>query len=338
MEHDCYSKGMIFHSAVKAVRNIARGKPLCVSLEVTHNCTADCRHCDKGPEVQDHAVDAATFARICRELDPTMVQIAGGEPLMRDDLADIVRAVRRPGRPPFIAIITNGSLLTKERYLELREAGANQFSISIDFPDDRHDGWRRIPGLFDHLSGLVPGLIAQGHGDIVLNACFHRGNFRLLPDIARLAQDWGTKLNLSPYTDLRTGNKALNLRHPEDTRELDDLIARLYDPAEGFDNIMTSEVVMRRFNDFYKTGYTEGCRAGCRYLVVNPDGRLTPCAMFIDTRYDTHAELMEGFVKNNDCGKCYISSRANTEKSFRELLSDNLRFVSLSKGAKRKAG
>ena len=333
-----YSAAMVFKSAVKAVRNIRSGRPLCVSLEVTHNCTANCLHCDKGPVVEDHPVGPDVYQKICQDLDPTLVQIAGGEPLMRDDLADIVRSVHRPGRPPFIAIITNGSLLTREKYLELRAAGANQFSISIDFPDARHDKWRRIPGLFGHLSELVPKLVAMGHGDIVLNACFHRANYRLLPEIAVLAKAGGTKLNLSPYTDLRTNNKTLNLRHPADTEELDEIITSLYAPGGGSETVMTSEVVMRRFNDFYKTGFTPGCQAGQRYLVVNPDGTMTPCAMHTKTRYHSQEELLEKFVKNNQCGECFISSRANTEKSFRELLTDNLRFVSMSKESGRRAG
>jgi len=30
----------------------------------------------------------------------------------------------------------------------LKEAGVNYFSVSLDFPDKRHDEWRRMPGLF----------------------------------------------------------------------------------------------------------------------------------------------------------------------------------------------
>lgn len=43
-------------------------------------------------------------------------------------------------------------------YLELRAAGVDQFSVSLDFPDERHDEFRLHPGLFKHLSEIVPRL------------------------------------------------------------------------------------------------------------------------------------------------------------------------------------
>jgi len=40
----------------------------------------------------------------------------------------------------------------------LRAAGVDQFSVSLDFPDERHDEFRLHPGLFKHLSEIVPRL------------------------------------------------------------------------------------------------------------------------------------------------------------------------------------
>jgi hypothetical protein len=94
---------------------------------------------------------------------------------------------------------------------------------------------------------------------------------------------------------------------------------------------MTSEKVARRYTDFYKTMSAPDCRTGYRFCIVNPDGRLTPCAMFIEERYDSRKELIEKFAKQSDCTGCYISMRANTEKSAWELLTDNLNFFKLSK-------
>jgi MoaA/NifB/PqqE/SkfB family radical SAM enzyme len=306
-------------------------RPLCASFEITHNCTANCRHCDKGAVIDDNQVSAAEYRRICDELNPVLVQVAGGEPLKREDLPEIIRALHRPGKPPMIALISNASLLTVDKYLILREAGVHQFSISIDFPDSRHDENRRIPGLFDHLSELMPSLIALGHGDVVMNCCMTRENYSEIAEIAKLTNGWGVKLNFSTYTSLRTGNTDLNLRHPEDTRLLSGIIDEIYSGKPEYANVMTSERVMRRYSAFYETCEVPDCKAGYRFLVINPDGLLTPCAMHIDERYTTRGELIERFTRQNTCGGCYISSRANTEKSVWELLTDNLRFARLSR-------
>lgn len=329
------STALAIRIALHTAKNIMLRRPICIALEVTHNCTANCKHCDKGPKVEDNPVGAAEYARICGELSPSLIQIAGGEPLKRQDLSEIVRALYRPEKPPILVVITNGSLLTMQKYLQLREAGVKQFSISLDFPDERHDDFRSIPGLYNRLNKLIPELLAQGHGDVVVNTCITRVNYPYLLDIARKVGEWGAKLNFSTYTDLRTNDDQYNLRYPEDTTRLHALLDEMYSGNGHYDNVMTSEKVARRYCDFYKTLSAPNCRTGYRFCIVNPDGRLTPCAMFIEERYDSRRELIEKFAKKTACSGCYISMRANTEKSAWELLTDNLNFMKLAKKSAR---
>ena len=316
----------------RATGNLILGRPICIALEVTHNCTANCKHCDKGPRVEDNAVGPERYREVCEALSPAVIQIAGGEPLWRHNILDIIRALHKPGRTPLLALVSNASLLTIEKYRKLREAGIRQFSISLDFPDDRHDDFRRIPGLFAHLNGLIPAMASFGNGDITINTCITRANYPFLLDIVETVARWGAKLNFSTYTDLRTRNDDYNLRHPEDTARLHALADTIFSRHNGASCVMTGEGVFRRYIKFYENGRNlPNCRTGKRFLVVNPDGRLTPCAMFIGERYDTLAELAEKFARRNNCGGCYVSIRANTEKPLRELIADNIRTARLSR-------
>jgi MoaA/NifB/PqqE/SkfB family radical SAM enzyme len=80
---------------------------------------------------------------------------------------------------------------------------------------------------------------------------------------------------------------------------------------------------MWKFYRFLVEGRMGGCQAGYRFLVVNPDGRFTPCAMVM--AYFNDLETMQReFSSRNTCGACYISTRANAEKTVREMLADNL--------------
>ncbi len=318
--------------------NLVFRKPICVALEVTHNCTANCRHCDKGEKVEDNMVGAGEFKRVIDALKPPFIQIAGGEPLLREDLPEIVRKLHRQHNWPLLVLITNASLLTEEKYHELREAGILQFSISLDFPDDRHDRNRNIPGLFTHLNELIPGLIAKGNGDITVNCCITRDNYMYIKEMVEICKGWMAKMNFSVYTDLRTHNKDLNLRHPEDTEVLNRLIDELYADPELSSWTMTSEKVLRSYCQFFENGMKQpNCQAGYRFLVVNPDGQLTPCAMFIETRYRTLKELVEKFSKHNTCDGCFISTRGNTEKSMWQLFTDNLTALRISRRAMRES-
>ena len=328
--------GVAVSVGLHTLKNMMFKRPICVALEVTHNCTADCYHCDKGPHVQDNMTTPDEFRRIINEIDPPFIQIAGGEPLLRKDLPEIVRKLHRPGKFPLLVLITNASLLTVEKYHELRDAGIKQFSISLDFPDDRHDGTRKIKGLFARMDKLIPELVAFGNGDVTINCCITRLNYPYIKEMVAVCRRWKAKMNFSVYTDLRTFNKELNLRHPEDTAVLNRLIDELYADRELSAWTMTAEKVLRSYNRFFEDGMSQpNCQAGYRFLVVNPDGQLTPCAMFIETRYKTREELVEKFSRFNKCDGCYISTRGNTEKTVWQLFRDNLAALRLSNRAAR---
>src|SRR5688500_17148915 len=138
----------------ESIRIIARGsqnwiaeRPIVVSFEVTDACVCYCRHCDHGgPRAESRNMQPADYRRYMEVLRPCVVQVSGGEPLMRNDLADVVRNIKEPSGLPYIILVSTWSLMTEERYLELRKAGVDQFSVSLDFPDRRHDDFRCYPG------------------------------------------------------------------------------------------------------------------------------------------------------------------------------------------------
>ena len=88
---------------VRGVNNYRVGRPLVVSFEVTYRCTCDCRHCDKGgPNDLDYLIPPADYTRWTQILQPVAVQISGGEPLTRPDVAEVVRAIKQPNGLPYI--------------------------------------------------------------------------------------------------------------------------------------------------------------------------------------------------------------------------------------------
>ena len=316
----------------RAARMISRGtwsfltdRPLVVSFEVTHSCVADCLHCDKGGIKPEPAglLHAADYRRLRAQLKPMAVQLSGGEPLLRKDLEDIVRAVKEPSGLPYTILVTNGRLFTEEKYLALRALGVNQFSISLDFPDERHDGFRQSPGLYEHLSKLVPALAAHGFDDVALNTAITRENLPSLRDIYERAKQWGVSISYSAYTPLRTHSMDHYISSADDLallrRTLDDLLA--LKAKNG--RIANSSWTLSGIYDFFLHGTIPGCKAGRRFMVVTPTGGLRACSMFENT-YASHEEILKEWVPNNDCGGCYVSIRSYLDASFWTLLKDNL--------------
>jgi MoaA/NifB/PqqE/SkfB family radical SAM enzyme len=307
---------------LRGTRNYYTGRPLVVSFELTASCNAHCKHCDKGGIRPGEALlSPERIAEIYRELRPVAVQLSGGEPLLRPELLDVARAIKEPNGTPYLIVVSNGSLLSVERYLALRAAGVNQLSISIDFPDERHDEFRSIPGLFRHLDRLVPALTALGHRDVVLNCAISRLNVDELTRIAELATGWGSSISFSAYSALRTGNTDYLVSSPRDLRRLRAQLDALIGMKRAGWRIRNPDSVLDGIHRFFAEGSIPGCSAGYRFLLVTPEGFYRPCA-HKPVRARSQRELIEQFSRTNDCGGCYVAIRSYCDKSYGTLFRE----------------
>ena len=306
----------------RGIKNYFTKRPFCVSFEVTHCCNARCKHCHLGGPVDEQRATPQRFGEIYRELKPLVAQISGGEPLLRKDLEQIVEAIRTPNRAPYIIVTTNGVLLTKERYLRLREAGVDEFSLSLDYPDERQDEFRRVPGLFRRIERLFKELESENNKAITLSCVVQSDNFREIIRLVELALYWNVNINFSTYTYLRTENKAYMLSK-EEIKELKEIINKLLQFKRKHKNVLVSNYTLERMLDFFENVSLSNCRAGEKFFVVNSDGSLSPCGLIIK-KYSSQKEIKQDFLKNNTCGYCYTSIRANTEKPGWYLIKDGL--------------
>ena len=317
------SGSMGLKMCVRGLRNRLQNKPLSVSFEITHSCTANCWHCNWGGPIKETRLSADEYAEICRELRPVVCHVSGGEPLARGDVYEIVEKLTNEGGLPWMIVVTNGSNLTPERFFRLKDAGMHQLSVSLDFPDERHNEFRRIPNLYEHMSEVLPDLaLRTGKDDIVLNVCITSWNYQELPALAERAKEWGLPVNFSVYTHLRVQNRDGLVTDDDRLGELRRNIEEVIDLQKRGYPIYTSPRVMWRYYSFLTEGGINGCQAGRSFLVINPDGRLTPCAMVM-AYFDKQEDMLENFTKQNTCDACYVSTRANTEKTYREFIADN---------------
>jgi len=314
---------MAVRMLARGIRNKMQQKPLSVSFEITHSCTANCWHCNWGGPIKEERLSAEEYAAICEELHPVVSHVSGGEPLARGDVYDIVEAQTHAGGLPWMIVVTNSSNLTPERFFKLKDSGMHQLSTSLDFPDERHDEFRRIPGLFERMSEVVPEIARKSKekGDILLNVCITAWNYKDLAGMVRVAKEWGVPINFSVYTHLRVQDRS-GLIEGEGLDGLAESISEVIDLRNQGYPVFTAPRVLWKFHRFLTEGGIGGCQAGRRFLVINPDGRLTPCAMVM-AYFDKQEDMLANFTAQNTCEQCYISTRANTEKDFKEFLQDN---------------
>jgi uncharacterized radical SAM superfamily Fe-S cluster-containing enzyme len=178
-----------------------RQRSCTIILEVTGRCNIRCPVCyaDAGATVSSdpRLSTIGKWLQRAREAAGTCnIQLSGGEPTLRDDLADIVAMGRQTGFS-FIQINTNGIRLAEDfRYVKsLKDAGLASVFLQFDGLDDSVyralRGGNMLQRKFEALAAcreaglgvvlvptLVPGVNTEHIGDILYSAIEHSPTVR----------------------------------------------------------------------------------------------------------------------------------------------------------------
>jgi cyclic pyranopterin phosphate synthase len=121
-------------------------------VSVLDQCDLRCGYCQPG-SVQGHTarkrwlrpVDYARLAPLFFERGVRKVRFTGGEPLLREDLPEVVRAFHDAKPEAELALTTNGTRLA-ERASELAGAGLKKLTVHLDtLRPDRYRALMRAP-------------------------------------------------------------------------------------------------------------------------------------------------------------------------------------------------
>lgn len=302
-EYARYGRAFLTHA-------LQPGSPRILYIEVTKRCNAFCSFC---PYWQDHRRgELEDYSPIVARLRPFCVTFSGGEPLLRRDLPELVAQVAALSPRPYIAVLTNGWLLSPERARALRDAGCEQISISIDHIGKRHDDRRRLPGLFDRLEQQMPELRAIGFDRININSIIMRSNLDELTSLARMAERWGVTISFSAYSNLKTNSDDEFIAREElpKLRAVVDELRRM--KLEG--HVITSHHYLDHLVDYFANGGHVGTRctaAGRAFMHVDPWGNVKICPEFEPFAHWTEIDVKK--PAPHDCTGCWYGCRGENE-------------------------
>jgi radical SAM protein with 4Fe4S-binding SPASM domain len=169
--------------------------PLGFDLEVTARCNNDCRHCYINLPAGDRAAQARelTLAEIARiadqaaELGAMWCLITGGEPLLREDFADIYMALKRKGL--LVSVFTTAQILTEDHLRLFRQYPPRDIEITVyGVTRETYERVTRRPGSFDAFRRGLNRLL-EGGMKVRLKAMALRSNVHELPEIARFCRE-----------------------------------------------------------------------------------------------------------------------------------------------------
>src|SRR4051812_41585310 len=283
-------------------------RPLTVSIEVTKRCNARCDFCDYW-KISDRD-EMTDFADVIRRFDPLVVVFTGGEPMLRRDLAPLVRQIKELPGFRYITVLTHGGFLTERKIEELVDAGVNQINISMNYPDARQDKERGLPGLFERLEQTVPKMVARGFSCFTFASMLMLDNMHDAEPLVRLAHKWGINIAFSGYNDLKNGNQ----RHFVDAGKMAEVNAvcrRLIDLKRELGNVMSSDYFFETLREFYETRKTDACQAGTIMTPASPKGMVHPSAELAPVA--PSPECLPGAYQGPNSGACFASCRAEPQ-------------------------
>jgi MoaA/NifB/PqqE/SkfB family radical SAM enzyme len=291
-----------------------RRMPVLVHFEVTLRCNARCGFCDYWKtDPGTRASELKSFADAARYFNPMVVTFTGGEPLLRRDLEDVVAAVAGAIRLKYITLITHGGMLSPERGKALWDAGVNQFNISLDYLDGRHDTARGIPGLTAKIFAAVTAMRASGIDSIRFNTVIKDDNLDQLMPIVQRAAALGCGVNFSVYTDAKNGNRD-HLVASDHRADLDDAVRELLEFKRHRRGIITnSDYYLEQIPRYVRGEMTEPCKSGLRTIHVNPTGHVKRCP---DFPTDFHWRDFRRY-ETISCNACYYACRGEAQAPLR---------------------
>ena len=270
--------------------------PESLDLNITNRCNLRCSYCSHFTSAGDTDTDLSTeewlmFFRELKDCAVKEVCLAGGEPLIREDLRELINGIR-DNRMRF-SILSNGTLITEELIDFIKSTGrCNSFQVSIDGPGpESHDVFRGR-GTFERaLAGLK--VLIKHKIQATVRVTIHKFNYKELDKVAELLlEDVGLpsfSTNTAGHVGLCRENKdAIQLNAEEYSLTITKLFelnkkyaGRIQAQAGPLASGAHWKEMQRAFDaneaGFSSCGYLRSCGGVFSKLAVRSDGIMIPC-------------------------------------------------------------
>jgi radical SAM protein with 4Fe4S-binding SPASM domain len=261
---------------------------LSLIFEITARCNHACPHCYNtwrapGQELPGELDTAQTLALLNKALDETRCQhvtLTGGEPLLREDLPQVLDLLS--GRGVLTTVISNGRLLTESAVVDLLERGVGLFELPLlSHQRQTHDHLSGSPGAFDAALAAMA-RIRYHRGQFVAVFVATRHNLADLYGAIKLAFAFGARgLMLNRFNPGGRGSAQLEELLPS-AEQVRELLAVANAAAEEFNFSISCSIPIQPclvdVSNYPRLNFGF-CAAGTEraYYTLDPVGNLRPC-------------------------------------------------------------
>ena len=294
-----------------------RGYPVWCTWQVTYRCNFRCSFCHYWKEELDQEEtcleEFEAGAKKLEKIGALMISLAGGEPLLRPDLPEIISILSRYHFP---MLTTNGWLVTKRLSRELFSAGLWGASVSLDYSDPKkHDAQRGREGAF-HQAVQALKFLSQArvkrYQRVNLMATLNHDNLEDMEKLVQLAAQYDAYFMVQPYSMLKTGDPTFRPRAG--------VSQHLLKLEKKYKNFLSHPLFLKKFDQSFTSG-VPGCASGKAFFNIDNFGRVAKCVEFKDSPVgnlrdkpieDLLARLRREH-RRNSCQGCWYNCRGEIE-------------------------
>jgi radical SAM protein with 4Fe4S-binding SPASM domain len=260
-----------------------------VQWHLTENCNLWCRHCYQG-ERSSEEMHITEMKRVVGEVSdmikdwsdtfgiafsPSM-NITGGEPFLKKDLFEILGEIKKRGFK--VSLLTNGTLVSRDRAKKLADLGIDGVQISIEGPEDVHDAIRGSGNFSASRDGIEH--LVDAKLPVTLNVTLSAVNASSMKKIVALGSHMGAR-RIGFSRLVPTGKGRSMLSQMLDREQVKETYQTIFALEHNGVEIVTgdpiaSQMRKRRTGDAGSIAVS-GCSAGVAGLTILPNGNITPC-------------------------------------------------------------
>jgi len=195
-------------------------KLLDLFLEVTSRCNAKCEHCGSscGYDQPIDEISAELLKKALKDIadkynpNEILLNVTGGEPLMRKDLFDVMDYANKLGFR--WGMTSNGMLINDDILDKMNQTNMETISISLDGLKETHENFRKVPGSYDIILENIKKLQKVPSIKIVqVTTVANKKNLHELEDIYKLMKEMNViswrVINVDPIGRAKGNNEIL---------------------------------------------------------------------------------------------------------------------------------
>lgn len=301
--------------------------------ECTTRCNLACRHCGsdctlpgsrRDMPLEDFlkAIDTIPRKEIPREFT---VVLTGGEPLLRPDIEEIGKAIRRRGMG--WSMVSNGFFYDRKMHAKLMGAGMGALTISLDGLEQDHDWMRGRSGSYVRAVEAIRIAAAETRINFDVVTCVNKRNLGTLEDIFELLNGIGVR-QWRLFTIIPIGRAADDPDMQLSAAEFRTLMDFIASKRKRKDSGMTVTFSCEGYLGRYEAKVRQNlyfCHAGINIASVLIDGRINACpnidrdafsqgSIYSDNLYDVWQNRFQPFrdrswARKGMCKDCKVFDR-----------------------------